>query len=94
MTKYKTTLGHNWINVGTILSVNSGHKISLIDGSVLGVSKEKFNEWIADGWVNKLQVPEWTDDDMIDFGNRMAIAGRDESKRTKELFEKYKNSRP
>ena len=83
MTKYKTT-NHGWLKAGIILSVNSGHKISLIDGSYLGVSKEKFNQWIADGWVQKIQVPEWTDEDMqayavycysIPFGSEFTIEG-------------------
>lgn len=63
MTKYTTT-NHGWIKAGIILSVNSGHKISLIDGSILGISKDKFNEWIHDGWVQKVQEPEFTQDEM------------------------------
>ncbi len=84
MKKYTTTKEHGWMMAGIILSVNSGHKISLYDGSILGVSKEKFSQWISDGWVTNIQAPNWTDDDMqnyaiycysIPFGSEFTIEG-------------------
>ena len=87
MTKYKTT-NHGWLKAGIIISVNSGHKISLIDGSILGVSKEKFNQWIADGWVQKLQVPEFTEDEMAEFAEGWKNANADIS--VYDYLEKFK----
>lgn len=69
MTKYTTTDEHGWMMAGIILSVNSSHKISLYDGSIIGINKESFNQWISDRWVKKVQKAEFTEDEMQDFAH-------------------------
>ncbi len=91
MKKYTTTNEHGWMMEGIILSVNSGHKISLYDGSILGVSKEKFNQWINDGWVDKVKEPEFTDADMIDFAYHFRILTRSSS--VNIYFKEWKEKR-
>lgn len=68
MKKYITTENHPTFRTGIILSVNSGHKISLEDGTIIGISKDAFDFWLSDRWVREMQKPEYTKDQLISFG--------------------------
>ena len=67
MKKYITTENHPTFRTGIILKVNSGHKISLEDGTIIGISKDGFNCWLSDRWIREIQEPKWTDSDMQNY---------------------------
>lgn len=73
MKKYRTTDKHPQLKPGVqVMESKSVNDYFHFKGNCVFVNTVDFRVWLNDGYIEEIQEPEFTKDDMIDFANNYA----------------------
>lgn len=70
MKKYRVAKKHSFYKTGCEFVKRDCEEIEFKSGWITSESEHNIRYWLKEGWIEEIQEPEFTKDDMIEFAKK------------------------